>query len=339
MADISKITDLNGTTYDLKDAAARSDISDIQDVVQGFTVAVTLTSENGGYADKTIGEVLAAYEAGCRVIFEGAFGSTTVQGLMTTMDHSVIDGTDYWALQAYAIMEPSGDIYSILYPWGTVNSTQIELDIHHIEQDVPSPSDSNPAALGTASPGSSSDYSRADHVHAKPTAAQIGAVPGSGTNFRSGNQSNAEHNANNMVENGVYYCGNNQNGPPVSLGVQNADSSIRVQAYSDQWVVQLAQDYRDGQIFVRAKKQGVWQSWYAVPMFTTTNGAKGSATQPLYVDASGMLQPTTYTLGSDVPANAVWLPSVSASDNGKFLRVENGAWAAVTIPNANGQSF
>ena len=33
------------------------------------------------------------------------------------------------------------------------------------------------------------------------------------------------------------------------------------------------------------------------------------------------------------------LPSVTTSDNGKFLRVVNGAWSAVTIPDANGGSF
>ena len=33
------------------------------------------------------------------------------------------------------------------------------------------------------------------------------------------------------------------------------------------------------------------------------------------------------------------VPSVTASDNGKFLRVANGAWAAVEIANANGVSF
>ena len=33
------------------------------------------------------------------------------------------------------------------------------------------------------------------------------------------------------------------------------------------------------------------------------------------------------------------LPSVTSSDNGKFLQVSNGAWAAVTVPNANGVSF
>lgn len=33
------------------------------------------------------------------------------------------------------------------------------------------------------------------------------------------------------------------------------------------------------------------------------------------------------------------IPVVTASDNGKFLRVVNGAWATVTIPDANGGSF
>ena len=31
--------------------------------------------------------------------------------------------------------------------------------------------------------------------------------------------------------------------------------------------------------------------------------------------------------------------SVTTADNGKFLRVVNGAWAAATVDNANGVSF
>lgn len=47
---------------------------------------------------------------------------------------------------------------------------------------------------------------------------------------------------------------------------------------------------------------------------------------------------------SDVQNNkAAWsakeLPAVAASDNGKFLRVVNGAWAPAEIANANGGSF
>lgn len=42
---------------------------------------------------------------------------------------------------------------------------------------VPSAYASNPAALGTAAPGSSGDYARGDHVHPKPSASDIGAIP------------------------------------------------------------------------------------------------------------------------------------------------------------------
>lgn len=40
-----------------------------------------------------------------------------------------------------------------------------------------SPSSATPQPLGTAAAGSSTDYSRADHVHAMPTAADVGAEP------------------------------------------------------------------------------------------------------------------------------------------------------------------
>lgn len=54
------------------------------------------------------------------------------------------------------------------------------------------------------------------------------------------------------------------------------------------------------------------------------------------VDASG--KPTAWAVavaGTDYMAP---IP-VTASDNGKFLRVVNGAWAVAEIGNANGVSF
>lgn len=41
----------------------------------------------------------------------------------------------------------------------------------------PAPYTSNPETLGTASPGSSSKYSRGDHVHPMPSAGDVGAIP------------------------------------------------------------------------------------------------------------------------------------------------------------------
>lgn len=42
---------------------------------------------------------------------------------------------------------------------------------------------------------------------------------------------------------------------------------------------------------------------------------------------------------ADIAADVPLLPDVTAADNGKFLRVVNGAWAAATVDNANGVSF
>jgi hypothetical protein len=49
--------------------------------------------------------------------------------------------------------------------------------------------------------------------------------------------------------------------------------------------------------------------------------------------------PVTSVNGQTGAVTVREVPAVTASDNGKFLRVSNGAWTAVTITNANGGSF
>ena len=49
--------------------------------------------------------------------------------------------------------------------------------------------------------------------------------------------------------------------------------------------------------------------------------------------------PVTSVNGATGAVTVREVPAVTASDNGKFLRVVNGAWAAVEIANANGGSF
>ena len=49
--------------------------------------------------------------------------------------------------------------------------------------------------------------------------------------------------------------------------------------------------------------------------------------------------PVTSVNGQTGAVTVREVPHVTASDNGKFLRVVNGAWAAVEIANANGGSF
>lgn len=84
----------------------------------------------------------------------------------------------------------------------------------------------------------------------------------SGTTFYSGNKDTAEHNANNITSNGVFYY--SSNGPATSLGAQSTDGALYAQSHSAPWVGQIAQDYRDGSIFVRGRNNSTWYPWLAV---------------------------------------------------------------------------
>lgn len=80
-----------------------------------------------------------------------------------------------------------------------------------------------------------------------------------GIDWRIGNSSTGEHNANNINYN---FCGYySSNGPSTSLGASTGDGALYSQAYSSNWVGQIAQDYRNGALFVRGKNNNVWQSW------------------------------------------------------------------------------
>ena len=83
-----------------------------------------------------------------------------------------------------------------------------------------------------------------------------------GTTFYSGNSNTAEHNCNDAIKNGNYYY--TSNGPATSIGASTSDGALYVQSYSDIWVAQIAQDYRNGRLFVRGKNNGTWQSWNKV---------------------------------------------------------------------------
>ena len=80
---------------------------------------------------------------------------------------------------------------------------------------------------------------------------------------------------------------------------------------------------------------------------TSVNGKTGDVTLSA-TDVSAIPSTLTGTVGQVLTKTAdgqEWkdaakeLPNVTTADNGKFLRVVNGAWATVAIANANGGSF
>ena len=84
--------------------------------------------------------------------------------------------------------------------------------------------------------------------------------------------------------------------------------------------------------------------------YTSGGASLGTASAPwnevrankLYGDGSKLTNipyPVTSVNGKTGAVTIPALPTVGTADNGKFLRVINGAWAAAEIPNANGGSF
>lgn len=110
--------------------------------------------------------------------------------------------------------------------------------------------------------------------------------------FYSGNGSLGEHDANNMAYNGHFYY--QSNGPAQSLGATTNDGAIYAQAHSATWVGQIAQDYRNGHLFVRGKNNNTWTAWQVVPIAASPN--IGDNAHPVYFK-NGVLTPTTINVG------------------------------------------
>lgn len=80
---------------------------------------------------------------------------------------------------------------------------------------------------------------------------------------------------------------------------------------------------------------------YTMPTGGIPKSDLSSSVQSSLDKAETALQtaPVTSVNGKTGAVTVREVPSVTASDNGKFLRVVSGAWAAVEIANANGGSF
>ena len=113
---------------------------------------------------------------------------------------------------------------------------------------------------------------------------------------RFGDSSNEEHNCNNITMNGMWYYSSNG---PSNLGEQSTDGALYSQAYSTSWVGQIAQDYRDGRLYVRSRNNGTWKKWYAVALSGEEFDLRNSVTfnpitQLFYFDGGGYITSKKY---------------------------------------------
>lgn len=137
--------------------------------------------------------------------------------------------------------------------------------------------------------------------------------------WRMGNKDVGEHNCNNVTYNfSGYYT---SNGPSTDLGASTSDGALWSQAYNSTWVAQIAQDYRNGNLFVRGKNNGTWQGWKAV----LTNENFASVLDGRYVNTSG-----------DTMSGTLNMDNHSITGIGDLSFADPGANEGITWTGGNG---
>ena len=128
-------------------------------------------------------------------------------------------------------------------------------------------------------------------VKAKSVTADVfnGQLHGAMDGFTS-SWNNAPRNCNDMAGNSIVYY--NAGGPDPSIGASTTDGALYSQAYSTDWVGQIAQDYRNGSLFVRGKNNGSWTPWKRIVWNEGTwninvTGSAGGINTPYPVLATG----------------------------------------------------
>jgi hypothetical protein len=128
-----------------------------------------------------------------------------------------------------------------------------------------------------------------------------------GVAFNNSNAGNAVTAADTLDSNGIGYVTN------ISL-LGQVDGALYSQAYSSTWQHQIYGDYRTGQIVVRGKNNGTWQSWRTIldsSNFGSFITGANNGTLTLAVSGSGLSGSQTFT--ANQAANATFTVTSNAT--------------------------
>lgn len=139
----------------------------------------------------------------------------------------------------------------------------------------------------TGAPATATRWPAWGEVTGKPTSMPANGGTASSLSKFFTSDSAAPKNCNDMASNSVCYY--TSGGPATSLGASTNDGALYSQAYSTSWVGQIAQDYRNGSLFVRGKNNGTWTAWKRIVWNEGTWGINvtGSAGSVAYGNVTG----------------------------------------------------
>lgn len=177
----------------------------------------------------------------------------------------------------------------------------------------PSPYTSNPAMDGTASPGSSANYARGDHVHPTDTSrASASDVASLDARYTDNTIWQMNTNANDFKTSGFYAMGSGNLNVPMPWGILCVLGPI-----SDT----IEQEYRYmGNIWNREYRNGSWSQW----------ALAGNQSQPTYVETqlayveTGTTASQNYTAGQYISWNGVLYTADTAIASGATFYTSGG---------------
>lgn len=349
----------SGQSFDVMDGTGGSS--------DDFVVTISYNSSTQTYtADKTYAEITAAAAAGKFVwaksgstnrayLYIGEYGAPGAVGFTSLGAGAEIlytitsaDVVSYLPYTFGSYSKPSGgipksDLASAVQtslgkadtayqkPSGGIPATDLASGVI---PNVPSASSATPQALGTAAAGSSSDYSRADHVHAKPTASDVGAIPAPAS----------PSSAQDLVYlNGAWVAAD-------KLYIVNCTpTALDYSGTIDKTPAQIEAAIQEGKnLLFRIYTSST--SWYDVP-WTRVNYVSGNFTYVSFyfvaqTSSGDMLIFGEIAAGTQTYSTIIYplstslcIPAPASPTTGDFLCWNGSAWVATTVPSAQGVNF
>ena len=199
--------------------------------------------------------------------------ANSLYGTLVIATHNInTSGGGTWNVNAYSLDPGFGGLFVVLYASGSntfgvyYKGGVFSKNIFHIMAEA-LPSAPNESEMFTYVDTPPSPYPEVvleihDLLYERftgPTAITVAKATSASTaasvaRATFGDSSNGEHDANNIASNGMWYY--TSNGPTTGQGASTTDGALYSQAYSTSWVGQIAQDYRNGRLFVRGKNNG-----------------------------------------------------------------------------------
>lgn len=288
----------------------------------------------------------------------------------------VLDADDVGALpdSTTYVSSFNGSTGAVTY---TAPVTSVNGNTGDVTVTVPSASSVTPQALGTAAAGSSTDYSRADHVHAKPTYSKSDVGLGNVDNVQ-------QYSASNPPPYPVTSVNGSTGAVTVSVPTKTSDlnndsgfiTGMYIASYGSSTYAQVLAAYQaNNVVYCRAssntnpatgdQKRLAFLAYVSDPttptefefqyyrsVATHSDSQQGDQVFVYKLNSSTgwsvttreaytKISPSTglsksYSSGTLTVSVTNPLPSVTASDNGKVLMVQSGAWAAANLPVYNG---